>query len=574
MEARSHGDQSASLRDYLRVVRRRKWIIFQAVLLIPAVAVGLSLSQDNVYKASAEVLLVQQNVANQLNDLNPSTVQPADRVAQTQADLARVPKVAEMALESAGVTGTAEDFLERSSATAKTNADLLQLSAWDHDPDSAITLAKAYADAFARFRSDLDTAPFRTAKKQANRQLREMAADGQEGSNAYQDLRASRDKADQMIALMTRNAVPVKAPDKADQIQPRPVRNGILGLALGIVLGVALAFLREALDTRVRTAEDVEERLGIPLLARVPEPPRKLRNRNWLIMGVDPHGVQAETFRTLRMNIEFLNLDLHARTIMVTSAIESEGKSTTAANLAVAFARMGKRVALVDLDLRRPFMHRFFDFGDRPGLTHVARGHASLEDATLHVALNSDEIPARVSAPIEPSKYGDRAVDDDGHDWETWLSIDAGRHEPAGSANGGAGNGRNVAGLLDVISSGPLPPDGGDFVSSGPVGELLGTLRERYEVVLIDSPPLLRVGDGIALSSRVDALLVMTRLNTLRRPILKELARVLASIPTSKLGFVVTGVSADDEDYAYHYQGAYRYAAPKASDWDKKEVRA
>ena len=538
-EADAHGGHGTTLRDYLQVVRRRKWIISAAVLLVPAVAVGLSLRQEKVYKASSEVLLVQQNPADQFNGNTQSGAQPADRQAQTQADLARVPQVAQRALELAGLQRGVDNFLGHSSAAAKTNSDLLELSAWDHIPQVAVNLARAYAQAFARYRADLDTAPYVTAKVRANDQLRAMRAEGGKGTGAYRELQAKRDQLDQYVALLTRNAVPVDVPTEAVQIQPRPVRNGILGLALGIVLGIGLAFLRETLDTRVRSVEELGERLGLPLLARLPEPPRKIRNSNRLVMKADPHGVQAEAFRTLRTNLEFMNLSVHARTMMITSAIESEGKSTTAANLAIAFARMGKRVALVDLDLRRPFMDKFFDFADRPGLTHVARGHFSIEAATLQVALTPDEDALRIAVPADAN----------------------------GQAQGANGHGR-VEGLLDVISSGPLPPDGGDFVGSTAVADVIGKLRERYDLVLIDSPPLLRVSDAIALSTRVDAILLVARLDTMRRPILKELARVLEGIPTPRLGFVVTGLRSGDESYAYQYRGSYGYAAP---EFERKE---
>src|SRR5205814_1509032 len=136
---------------------------------------------------------------------------------------------------------------------------------------------------------------------------------------------------------------------------------------------------REALDTRVRSAEEVVERLELPLLARLPEPPRKLRADNRLAMLAEPTGVQAEAFRMLRTNLEFSALGKEIRTIMVTSSVEQEGKSTTVANLAIALARAGQRVVLVDLDLRRPFIDRFFDLDDHAGLTQVAIGHATLE---------------------------------------------------------------------------------------------------------------------------------------------------------------------------------------------------
>jgi tyrosine-protein kinase len=335
-----------------------------------------------------------------------------------------------------------------------------------------------------------------------------------------------------MIALASKPAVLIDRASGAAQVQPRPVRNGILAGVLGIVLGIGLAFLWEALDTRVRSADELGERLGLPLLARLPEPPRKLRSRDDLVMVAEPYSVGGEAFRTLRTNLDFVTLDSAPRTIMVTSAIQAEGKSTTVANLAVASARAGKHAILVDLDLRRPYIDRFFPFEQRPGLTEVALGYADLDDAILSVGLTGST-----------ASGGSR------------------RSQPAAQTASPVENGngyKKVDAVLDAISAGPIPPNGGDFIGSQALAEILAQLRERYDLVLIDAPPLLRVGDGIALSARVDALIVVTRLNILRRPMLTELRRVLHTLPAQQLGYVVTGAHLDD-GYTYGYGGYYHY---------------
>ncbi len=524
---------STTLHDYLRVVRRRKWIILQAVVLVPLAAVLFSMRQERMYRASAEVLLSSQNLATQLNGIvDPTLYQQPDRIAQTQADLARVPEVASRTLNAVGLFRSPTDFLNHSSVAAKTNANLLTFSVTDHNPDLAIRLATSYASEFTKYRGELDTASLQRARSEVRDRIRGLERAGDHKSALYQSLVEKDQELATMEALQTSNASLVKRADEATQVQPRPVRNGILGFTLGLVLGIGLAFLWEALDTRVRSAEEIAERLGLPLLARLPEPPRRLRKDDRLVMLAEPRGSDSEPFRMLRTNLDLVRLGHDVRTIMVTSAVEQEGKSTTVANLGVALARAGQRIAVVDLDLRRPFLDRFFDLRYRPGLTQVAIGQARLDDALLPIAIDeTSEAEARL-----------QAATGNGH-----VTVRSDAQLP--SLNGGG---------LRVLVAGPVPPNAGEFVSSEALVEILDELRERFDTVLIDAPPVLHVGDAMALSRNVDGVVVVTRMNIVRRPMLNELRRLLETCPAAKLGFVLTGAKSDD-GYGYdgYYHGSY-----------------
>jgi len=520
----THVDRSTTLRDYLNVVRRRRWIILQAVVLVPMAAIFFSLHQQKLYKAEAQVLLSAQNLAAQLTGTQSTGInlQP-DRIAQTQAGVARVPMVPQRVLDSIGDTGlTVGDFLGESGVSTAPNADLLTFSVTNHNQFLARRLVNAYAQQYTIYRRQLDTASIKSALERVNARIKQLVRDGGRRTALYASLVDRQETLATMEALQTSNATVVEQADGAVQVQPKPVRNGILGLLLGIVLGIGLAFLWEALDTRVRNAQEIGEKLGgLPLLARVPSPARKLSAGAKLVMLEDPSGVQAETFRMLRTNLDFVTIDGDARTIMITSAVEQEGKSTTVANLAVALARAGQRVALVDLDLRRPYLAKFFDLHG-PGITQVALGHASLDQALARVAI------------------ADPAV------------------QESLSRNGGAtasdnGRAKAVKGMLEVLPSGPIPPDPGEFVATQALTEVVTELRERADIVLVDAPPVLRVGDAMTLSRKVDGIIVVTRMKVVRRHMLGELSRQLATVPTRVLGFVVTDAAGEDEGYGYGY---------------------
>ena len=552
------GHEARSLGDYLHVVRRRKWLILtiSAVFLVGALV--RSSQQNPLYSASSEVLLSRAPVPTEIAGGTDQTFsQQPDRVAKTEAAVAAVPAVAARVLREAGVSDmTVEQFLARSSATAKTDADLLVLTVKAGNAEEAAKLASEYARQFSAYRKELDTDALHRARVDLENRIEELRASKDADKAVIADLEGQAQQLGTAEALATGNTSVIRAPTTADatKIRPRPFRDAVLAGAIGLLLGIVVAFLRDAVDTRIRAAEEIGDRLGVPLLARIPEPPRPLQMSDGLVMLADPNGREAEAFRMLRTNLDFVNVERGARTIMVTSASQRDGKSTTVANLGVALARAGKNVVLVDLDLRRPYLHRFFDVEEEPGLTNVVLEQASIDQALSKVWASEAPAEAPAEESAAPAASGTRRG---GRSKESARSATNGR-APAGS-------------VLEVMPSGTLPPNPGEFVSTRALATLLDRLRERADFVLIDAPPMIGIGDAMTISAKVDGIVLVTRMNRLRRPLLFELHRLLGTSPASLLGFVVTGARVDGDHYyasdGYHgvAQAAESVRAPAAS---------
>jgi succinoglycan biosynthesis transport protein ExoP len=516
-----------TLSDYLAVLRRRLWIVILAIVVAVAAAYVVSSRETPAYEATSEVNVGGNSIS---TILNPSAHLSSSVVQQNVASAAQsahTTPIAQATLGAAGIHGmTAQDLLDETTITPSDTTSFFTIAVTDRFPDRAKRLATAYAETFVTTSNHQAVAGLSAKLKALNvriRQLRkkiarEIAASGRQSAGATDsqildnELKQQGAYVNGLASLSNNNQVAQKAED-SQKVRPATTRNLAMGFGIGLVIGLVLVSLAEALDTRVRHSDDVSARLGLPLLTRIPIPPRSLRKASSLGMLTDESGVQTEAYRKLRINLDFANLSIKARTIMVTSATEQEGKSTTVANLAVALARAGRRVVLVDLDLRKPFLDRFFDLTGRPGLTDVALGHVTLDQAMW-------------SMPI-----------------------------PGADGSPGAGS-------LHVLPSGPMPPNPADLIESSVVSEMLLDLAERADVVLLDSAPLLPVSDGVVLSNKVDGMLVVVRASTVRRPVLMELQRVLAACPAAKLGFVLTG---SDESEGYGYYGYGGYAAPAAS---------
>jgi tyrosine-protein kinase len=424
--------------------------------------------------------------------------------------------------------------LAGASVSSAPDADVLEFGATSGDPALAARIATEYARQFTIYHQQLDTGSIKKALNDLRLRVNQLRAQGDSRSRVQAgQLQTKADQLQTLLSLETSNAVLVRRAVDGAKIRPRPFRYGVLGLGLGLVLGIGLAFLRDAFDTRLRSSDEIGTVLGMPLLARLPEPPKQLQRDNKLVMIAEPTGGGAEAFRRLRMNLEFASIGRPRQVITITSALEEEGKSTTIANLAVALALAGRQVALVDLDLRRPALAKFFRLDARqPGLSAVVLGHVSLEDALAHVPLDA------VTRSSMGKYIGSRSAQTD-------------------SPVGGNGNGAAAAGSLVVLPTGIVPPDPGEFVGLEAVSQVIAALRERADVILIDAPPLLPVGDALTIGGFSDALIVAVRADLARRPVTGELAGILSRMPSARLGFVLCGAQRHETHgyYGYGYHG-------------------
>jgi succinoglycan biosynthesis transport protein ExoP len=492
-----------TLGDFVQVLRRRWWIVALVVVISLVSAYAYSKRQSPLYQASADVRLSAQPATNGLS--GPTTPNAANYAVfvGNEALFATSPTVVDATMKAAHLNESVSRFLSRGSVSGDPTNAILTFS-YDAAPGPrSVQITNDWATVYSKAATARDInavnsalGPLFKSKARQLKQIRNLNAQGRDAEAQAQAL-VLKGTTDRIIALETiRQGIngnrQVSPANDSTKVRPRTVRNLVAGLGLGLILALVIMGVIEALDTRVRRSDEVGEVLGLPLLSRIPTPRRNQKGRLAMVDDDDQH--YSEAYRKLRVNMDFANVRLGSKTIMVTSALEQEGKSTTVANLAVAMARTGRHVVLVDLDLRAPSLHSFFGLDGAAGLTEIALDHVHIEDALYHV-------------PIV-----------------------------------------GASGRLDVVPVGSIPPRPADFLESPAIDAVLSGLKERADLVLIDSAPLLPVSDSIALSSKVDALLLVVA-SGLKRNVMVELQRALGACQATCLGFVLTGAERESDDY-------------------------
>jgi polysaccharide biosynthesis transport protein len=301
-------------------------------------------------------------------------------------------------------------------------------------------------------------------------------------------------------------------------VKPKKAQNVLLGLIVGLALGVGLAFFLEYLDNTVKTPDDIRERLKLPYLGPVPaiafteegNPGHKPEED--LITIASPKSTASESYRGIRTSLFFSAADNAPRAILVTSAAPSEGKTITAANIAITMAQAGNRLLLIDCDMRRPKLHRLFNVPRDRGLSNILVGTCGVDEAIIH-----STIPG-----------------------------------------------------IDIIVSGPVPPNPSEMLGSQNMTDFLETVRGRYDRIVLDSPPITAVTDAVILSRLVDGVLLVIRAGETHREIVKNGIGLLQAANARILGAILNGVTMGRDSY-YYYQYYYYYYG---EDGDrKKKVR-
>jgi capsular exopolysaccharide synthesis family protein len=293
---------------------------------------------------------------------------------------------------------------------------------------------------------------------------------------------------------------------------PTPARNAVLAIVVGLLFGVGLALLVEYLDDSIKGKEDLERAVpGMGVLGLIPlVPDWKTKEQSRIVSLSDPTSSAAEAYRILRTSIQFLGIDRQVRIIQVTSASAQEGKTTTLANLAVAFASSGLRTVAVCCDLRRPRLHQFFGLDNAIGFTSVLLGSVTLAKA------------------LQPIPGQERLL---------------------------------------VLASGPLPPNPSELLSSSRTADLFRNLATQADVVLIDSPPVLPVTDSLVLSQSVDSTILVSSVSTTTRKAAARAAEMLQQVNAPLAGAVLNGITEESGygGYASRYYTAQNLPADEAA---------
>ena len=500
-----------SAAEALKAAIRRSLPLTLALIVLGAAAVfALKQIQGSRYSASARVVHYSTDLGAVLTGTQPSYVDPR-RVIETALALARSPELYDRTVaRMSPPRPSADELRESTQVTGGDATDVIVFTTTLGSSNEAIRSVNSVSDEYIRWRSEISGYAVRRAIAQINEQL-----PGARGS-ARSTLQEQLTRLGVLETLNSGGATRIERATEAPKVSPRPIRDALFGGALGLVIALMAAGAREAFNTRIRSEADVENALERPVLASIQTLPKRAS-----LVSVGRESKFADTYALLAANLMQIRAEGGPMVLAVTSAIASEGKTTTASNLAMAMAQRGRRVILADFDLRKPSLAKTFRIPlEAPGVLQLVAGTLNLDDAMWGISLNG------AGPNIRPTP-------------------------PELRSTNGRGGGAEREGSLRVLPSGGSARDG-RVARSPATPKLLSSLLEEADVVVLDTPPALATVEMAELSSVVDYVLVVVRHSKVTRRSLVALNRQAQGWRTEIVGAVLTDAPAEEDDYYYY----------------------
>lgn len=524
-QAHHSTEPQVDLREYLAILRLRKWTILLTVAVTVATALFFSFRQTPIYVSQAKVVVTPANISASADPQDPQLFLNLE----TEREVATSPEVAELAARDLPGRQSPQQLISGLTVQGSAETEVLAFEYAFPNAAEAQERSQAFAKAYLDYRRQQVLDQMLAASNALQQRIRALDARLQDvnrrlGRADEDEKPGLQSQANLLVTQISGLQQRIDELTPADELRvgtiiqpatrpsspasPNHLRNGGLALFVGLVLGLGMAFLRERLDDRLRGRTDLETHGGAPVLAAVPRVPNWKSDQDTPVITVaEPTSPAAEAYRTLRTSLLFTASQNGLKVMTVTSAREEEGKTSTTANLGVALAQAGKRVILVSADLRKPRLHRFFGQVNGGGLTELLAGE------------------------LEP---------------------------PRALARVGVEN-------LRLLPSGPVPGNPAELLSSEAMRKLLEELRQYADFILVDATPVLGMADALALAAVSEGVLLVSDAEKARRSELKEVRHQLHQVNAKVLGIVLNNF---DPSKARSYPQYYGYYRPYSYDDD------
>lgn len=529
---------SDDLRYYLGLAWRWSWLLILLALIGGAAGYFFSIRETPIYRATATMWITEPRGLTE-----GSAGLAGERITSTYVELMTQLPVLERVVNELGLPISPQELQGTITVSVLNQTQLLRVQVENADPLTAARIANTIGVVFAEFNEEFQTASYADSKtalssqlatvdqqiQDANRQLADLFAtfeqiELEDGSIQYVpnlDQQRERDRLETNLALYQQiysdllqsyenvRLAEIQGSSNVTMVEPalvpnRPVRPNVfqatlLASVVGLFVAGGIVFLVEALDDTIKGPNDVHRHLGLPVLGYIHH---YENSKEGLATLLEPRSPISEAYRSLRTNVLSAEVDDPIRTLMITSPSPRDGKSQIAANLTVVLAQGGRKAVLLDADLRRPTQHKLLNLPNRIGLTDLVADGSK----TIDSALKATAVP-----------------------------------------------------YLRLVSSGGLPPNPAEVLGSEKMMEILRTVRERSDIVLIDTPPALAVTDAVYLSSKVDAVLLVLKPGTTKISFARQTVEQLLRNRANLIGVVLNDIKRGGGRYGYYANGYYHY---------------